>query len=682
MVLLLMGMPRLLVEDPSAIEIVGGREESAPVPESPRGLLFRLRRGLLTGIDLCKEGKPEEGLQRIQRVIESSRSWRVRPFLLRGLFWKGYYLEEGGDLQSAEEAYKETVEVFEELLAIQGGEIPVEKIPWVYEKLVALLVKTGKSEEALEYLERSHSKALQEQFARLSVKFADSTKETMVEKAKRLEGALVSSEKELGAELSKPKAEQDQTALERLEKNLSLKQREYSNFIYELKKAHPELAGLFRVDPKDLRRQRSHMPKGMVLIEYLMGEKNLYLFLVSHHDLVVKTVPIAAEDLSAKIEFLLALVSDASLARSLGPLDPENLAPGKADGEALEAVSTFQETSAELYGLLLKPFAEALRGAEIVGIIPNGKLHCLPFEMLGEMKEKSFQPLLKISCIYYLSSLDILAGEAPGGSPRPVAFANADGTLPESEVELQNRIAQQPVSRPQAVNIAEAVSHAARETAQDLDAAAIVTPTVSGHTARMVSRYRPTVPIVAVTPSPMVQRQLCLHWGVYPLLAKRTANTDQMLVDAVNTTREQGLVQPGELVVVTGGAAGSAAGTTNLIKVQVVERILTSGMGIGSNAVQGQVRLIGDPLPKPADIAPSDILVLQRTMRKHVPIVREAAGLVVVEGGSTSHAARMAVELGFSAIVGAEDAFAALEEGQVITLDPNSGRVYEGRVRT
>jgi pyruvate kinase len=272
----------------------------------------------------------------------------------------------------------------------------------------------------------------------------------------------------------------------------------------------------------------------------------------------------------------------------------------------------------------------------------------------------------------------MLSGETAVGHYPLAALRTMVKIAVRAEVELQNRIAQLPIARSRTKTIAEAVSHAARETAQDLDAAAIVTPTVSGHTARMVSRYRPTVPIVAVTPSPMVQRQLCLHWGVYPLLASRTANTDQMLADAVRTAREHGLVEAGELVVVTGGAAGSAAGTTNLIKVQVVERILTSGAGIGSNVVHGQVRLIGDPLPQPAEIMPTDILVLHRTTRKHVPIARRAAGLVVVEGGSTSHAAQMAVELGLTAIIGAEDAFAALQEGQSITIDPGSGRVHEG----
>jgi len=275
----------------------------------------------------------------------------------------------------------------------------------------------------------------------------------------------------------------------------------------------------------------------------------------------------------------------------------------------------------------------------------------------------------------------MLSGETAIGHYPVQALRTMVKIAEHAEVELRQRIALVPLSRPKTEGIAEAVSHAARETAQDLDAAAIITPTVSGHTACMVSRYRPTAPIIAVTPSPMVQRQLCLYWGVYPLLAKRTANTDQMLADAVGTTREHGLVQPDELVVVTGGAAGSAPGTTNLIKVQVVERILTSGTGIGERSIQGQVRLIGDTLPDAVDIAASDILVVQRTRREHVPLARKAAGLVVVEGGMASHAAQMALELGLTAIVGAKDAALVLQDKQVVTLDPGCGRVYEGPVR-
>ena len=121
------------------------------------------------------------------------------------------------------------------------------------------------------------------------------------------------------------------------------------------------------------------------------------------------------------------------------------------------------------------------------------------------------------------------------------------------------------------LTIADAVSHAARSAAHDLSAAAIITPTSSGYTARLMSRHRPRMPILAVTPDPRVQRELGLYWGVVPLSAPRTENTDEMLAQAVRAAQARGLVQVGDTLVLTGGAAGSAPGTTNLLRVLVVE---------------------------------------------------------------------------------------------------------------
>ena len=274
----------------------------------------------------------------------------------------------------------------------------------------------------------------------------------------------------------------------------------------------------------------------------------------------------------------------------------------------------------------------------------------------------------------------MLSGETSVGQYPLEAVRTMVRIIERTEVELQQRIARAPSQPPKKRSIAEAVSHATRETAQDLEAAAIITPTVSGHTAKMVSKYRPQAPIIAVTPSPMVQRQLCLYWGVYPLLAERTANTDQMLADAVSTAREHGLVESGDLVVVTGGAAGSAPGTTNLIKVQVIERILTRGAGLGNRSVQGYTRLIRNELPDAEDIRPNDILVAERTTREFVPLARQARGVVIIEGGGRSHGAQMAMELGIVAIIGAADAWTKLDDRQAVTLDPVNGVVYEGWV--
>ncbi len=119
--------------------------------------------------------------------------------------------------------------------------------------------------------------------------------------------------------------------------------------------------------------------------------------------------------------------------------------------------------------------------------------------------------------------------------------------------------------------VADAVTHAARATAHDLTASAIVTLTASGHTARLMSHYRPRSPIIAVTPSPSVQRQLMLYWGVTPLLAPRTHSTDEMIAHGVQAAKDHGLVQEGDTLIVTAGSAGSTPGTTNLIRVHVIE---------------------------------------------------------------------------------------------------------------
>jgi pyruvate kinase len=123
-------------------------------------------------------------------------------------------------------------------------------------------------------------------------------------------------------------------------------------------------------------------------------------------------------------------------------------------------------------------------------------------------------------------------------------------------------------------SIADAISHAARETACDLGAAAIITPTISGHTARVISKYRPRCPIVAVTPNPRVQCQLALYWGVRPLLSRRAESTDETIAGAVRVAQEHGLVKQGDVVVVTAGAASSGPGTTDIMKVHVVQALV------------------------------------------------------------------------------------------------------------
>jgi len=117
----------------------------------------------------------------------------------------------------------------------------------------------------------------------------------------------------------------------------------------------------------------------------------------------------------------------------------------------------------------------------------------------------------------------------------------------------------------------DAISQATCEIAWELSAKAIISSTMSGHTARMVAKHRPATPIIAVTPSPETQRRLALVWGVCPLLVSEFAHTDQMIETAVQAVLKEGMVEKGDTVVITAGVPLGGPGRTNMLKVHVVE---------------------------------------------------------------------------------------------------------------
>jgi pyruvate kinase len=116
----------------------------------------------------------------------------------------------------------------------------------------------------------------------------------------------------------------------------------------------------------------------------------------------------------------------------------------------------------------------------------------------------------------------------------------------------------------------EAIARATVEIALELEASAIITSTMSGHTARLVARYRPCMPVLAATPNPAVCRQQVLVWGVTPLPVPEYTSTDEMIEYTTRAARESGLVKPGERVVITAGIPAGGEGRTNMLKVHVI----------------------------------------------------------------------------------------------------------------
>ena len=119
-------------------------------------------------------------------------------------------------------------------------------------------------------------------------------------------------------------------------------------------------------------------------------------------------------------------------------------------------------------------------------------------------------------------------------------------------------------------DITNAVSDAARTTALDIHAKAIVVVTKSGNSARKVSKFRPTTPIIAATPELKTYHQLSLSWGVYPVLSKYCATTDELFSNAVECAKRTGIVGDGDRVVITSGAQVGEAGGTNMMTVQTI----------------------------------------------------------------------------------------------------------------
>lgn len=262
----------------------------------------------------------------------------------------------------------------------------------------------------------------------------------------------------------------------------------------------------------------------------------------------------------------------------------------------------------------------------------------------------------------------------------------AVGKFPIQAVETMARIArrmeQDPIYKRKTEDmggrsIPNAISSAVGQIAEQLGAAAIMTLTKSGATARNVSKFRPNKPILAITPHVDVARQLQLVWGVKPLLVLNLVSTGQTFQSALNVAQETGLLRQGDLVVMTAGTLQGVSGSTDLIKVEVVTAVLGKGLGIGQGSVSGLAR-VAHTMAELGNFNPGEILVVSKTSADHIEVIRKSAGIITEESSLTSHAAVIGLRLGVPVIVGVKNATEIIRDGTILTLDVQRGLVYSG----
>jgi pyruvate kinase len=260
----------------------------------------------------------------------------------------------------------------------------------------------------------------------------------------------------------------------------------------------------------------------------------------------------------------------------------------------------------------------------------------------------------------------------------------AVGKYPVEAVATMARIALRIEQEPNPRNwqdtkrsVTNAISQAVGQIAEQLDAAAIMTLTKTGATARNVSKFRPQKPILAVTPHVDVARQLQMVWGVNPLLVLDLSSTNQTSHAAINMALEKSWLHEGDLIVMTAGTLQGVPGSTDLIKVELVTAVLGKGIGIGQGLVSGRARVAHNAI-EVGNFHPGEILVAPRTNAEFLEAIRKAAGIITEEDSLTSHAAVIGLRLGIPVIVGVKNATQIIRDGAILTLDMQRGLVYSG----
>ncbi|KGX89096.1 pyruvate kinase [Pontibacillus litoralis] len=272
----------------------------------------------------------------------------------------------------------------------------------------------------------------------------------------------------------------------------------------------------------------------------------------------------------------------------------------------------------------------------------------------------------------------MLSGETAAGQYPVEAVTTMHNIAIRAESALDYQTILNNRSRSSDMTITDAISQSVTHTAMNLNVSAILAPTESGHTARMISKYRPKAPIIAVTSKEHVNRKLLLVWGVHAVMGVHTESTDDMLSNAIDKGLKTGIFNRGDRVIITAGVPVGESGTTNLMKVHVVGDVLTKGQGIGKKSAYGNVVVAKTAEEAIEKVQEGDILVTVGSDKEMMPAIEKASGLVTEEGGLTSHAAVVGLSLGIPVIVGVKNATTIMKDDDEVTIDATLGDIYEG----
>lgn len=278
------------------------------------------------------------------------------------------------------------------------------------------------------------------------------------------------------------------------------------------------------------------------------------------------------------------------------------------------------------------------------------------------------------------SSAIMLSGETAAGNYPVKACEMMRKIAVKIEDSLDYKIIVDSTNDEHEINITNSIAKATREAALDLDAKVIIAATTSGLTARNISKFKPKSLIIAATTDEKVRRQLAIEWGVFPIRATLASSIDDLFYESINILKNIKFVKEGELVILTAGMPLGKAGSTNIMMVKTVGKLLCKGMGIGKHKISARACVAKNAKELEETFSDGDIIVTIGVYKDMLPYIQKSSGIITVEGGLTSQGAIVGINYHLATVVGVGEAMNSIKTGDIISIDATTGEIYEGKI--
>lgn len=288
------------------------------------------------------------------------------------------------------------------------------------------------------------------------------------------------------------------------------------------------------------------------------------------------------------------------------------------------------------------------------------------------------------NAIYDSTSAVMLSGETAVGEYPIETVKMMKSIVHEAEKDFNYQDFFNRQTRKDFNDVSNCVALASVKTAYSAQAKGIFVFTNSGTTARLVSGFRPEIPIVALTPHVKIYHQMVLNWGIIPADPMLADNSEEAFRVVSCFALKKGIVAYGDLVVVTSGSPFGISGTTNMMLVESIGAVLVRGHPHPGHRIHGKITILLSTDEKLHGGTNDRILVISRCDDSYLPFLRSAIGIVLQnhpdDTDSERYALKIAKMLNIPILTRADSALSLLKEGQVVTLDPQKGLVYKGSI--